>query len=396
MIAYLLMYARHMISLRCILTETEIGATRSMALPFGVIHAVVDATSVTVVYLAVPVHQLPMTAAFFLVVGYDVLAFASQALFGLVADRFGLARAAMLAGIVLVGLSILSLPESALFTLVLAGTGNALFHLGAGALVLCQAPARAAPSGVFVAPGALGLAAGIWMGRDGGLEAPWPLLPLVVAAFIVAWRNKAARDIAPMPKQIMGKARPGIIVLLMASIAIRAFVGIGGSHACPKTVLIQLGLPLAAFLGKALGGSIADRLGWLETSVGVLLLSMPLIVLGGTSPLMLLTGMTLFQMTMPVTLVAMSLALPHRPATAFGLTCLALIGGALPTFFPVGQTVFGPIPFALCIVVSAVAVGTGLFALNVPRPRDQAASCQMIGRAGRSASVNEQHHILKS
>lgn len=341
------------------------NAIRSMALLFGVVHAVIDAASVTVVYLTVPVHQLPMEAAFVLIVGYDVLAFASQAIFGIAVDRFQLARAAMLAGIGLVGMAIFFLPESVLLTLGLAGTGNALFHLGAGALILRQAPSRAAPSGFFVAPGVLGLAAGIWMGREGGLETPWGLLPLVLLAFFLAWRSTVAGYPVPMPESPLQRARPDVIILLMLSIAIRSFVGIGAISVCPKTIITQIGIPLAVFLGKALGGSLADRLGWLEVSVGALLLSLPLLVLGNTSPLLLFTGMTLFQMTMPVTLVAMSQALPDRQATAFGLACLALIAGALPTFFPDGQALFGPVPFAVCIVVSVLALGAGLHRLKV-------------------------------
>lgn len=345
--------------------KVDMSAIHSMALLFGVVHAVVDAASVTVVYLAVPVHQLSMEAAFVLIVGYDVLAFASQAIFGIAVDRFRLARAAMLAGIGLVGMAIFFLPESVPLTLGAAGSGNALFHLGAGALILRQAPARAAPSGFFVAPGVLGLAAGIWMGREGGLETPWPLLPLVLLAFFLAWRNTVAGQPLSKQERPLQGVRPDVIVLLMVSIAIRSFVGIGAISACPKTIITQIGIPLAVFFGKALGGFLADRLGWLETSVGALLLSLPLLVLGNTSPPLLFTGMTLFQMTMPVTLVAMGQALPDRQATAFGLTCLALIGGAFPTFFPDGQALFGPLPFAVCIVVSVMALGAGLRRLKI-------------------------------
>ena len=58
-------------------------------------------------------------------------------------------------------------PIAPLATMIVAGVGNALFHLGAGGLVLRSAGGRATPAGVFVAPGALGLGLGMWMGRTG-------------------------------------------------------------------------------------------------------------------------------------------------------------------------------------------------------------------------------------
>src|SRR5665648_840312 len=49
---------------------------------------------------------------------------------------------------------------------ILAGLGNAMFHLGAGAQVLRQGLSRAAPAGLLVAPGALGLALGVCSARS--------------------------------------------------------------------------------------------------------------------------------------------------------------------------------------------------------------------------------------
>jgi hypothetical protein len=48
--------------------------------------------------------------------------------------------------------------------------------------------------------------------------------------------------------------------------------------------------------------------------------------------------------------------MPKRPATAFGLPCLALIVGALPTFYVWGRHLYGSTTFLVAIAVSALAL----------------------------------------
>jgi len=147
-----------------------------------------------------------------------------------------------------------------------------------------------------------------------------------------------------------------ILLLLLFSVAIRSFVGFAGCYECPKLKTLLYGMPLAAFTGKALGGWISDRLGWKKTAVGALLISAPVIAFGNQVPEAMLAGMMLFQMTMPVTLVAAVRLLPNQPAFAFGLTCLALSAGALPTFFGLVKRLTDHYLIFVLIGVSAAAL----------------------------------------
>ena len=153
--------------------------------------------------------------------------------------------------------------------------------------------------------------------------------------------------------------------LLLLTVAIRSFVGGGGTHALPAVNWLAVGIPLAAFTGKLAGGVLADRYGWIRTSVGALLLSLPLLVIGKHEPWLVVIGLALFQTTMPVTLSALGLLFPGRPATAFGLSCLALVIGALFGFLPVGRQLYLDRVFVALIVVSAVGVGFALQLLAV-------------------------------
>ena len=109
---------------------------RRIPAAYGLVHAVVDTTTVSVVFAAIGLHSLSVPAAFRLVIAYDVLAFASQALLGVAADRLRAPRAFALAGVAIAALSLVALPVHAVAAMLLAGLGNALFHVGGGSLSL--------------------------------------------------------------------------------------------------------------------------------------------------------------------------------------------------------------------------------------------------------------------
>jgi len=71
-------------------------ATRGLPALYGIVHALVDLTCVTVVFRALPRHELVLQAGFYLVLGYDVIAFAGQAILGPLTDWVRAPKAAAL------------------------------------------------------------------------------------------------------------------------------------------------------------------------------------------------------------------------------------------------------------------------------------------------------------
>jgi FSR family fosmidomycin resistance protein-like MFS transporter len=338
---------------------------------YGVIHALVDAACVTAVVRASHGSTVGDMGAFWTVAGYDWLAFGLQFPLGLLVDRLRLARPSMIVGAAMAALVLAPGPIPPLATIIAAGVGNALFHLGAGGLVLRSAGGRAAPAGVFVAPGALGLGLGLWMGRT-GRGSTFPIyVALAFAVIALVTLDKPVAESRSPPSQLeAAPTRPTVfpwlilLMLLLASVAVRSFVGFGACFQCPGGLAVVIGLPAAGFLGKLVGGMVADRLGWLRVSVGALLLSLPLIAFSGGSLFLALPGVLLFQSTMAVTLVAVYALMPRWPATAFGLPCLALVAGAFPTFVPAGKQLFGRWTFVLLIAVSAAVLAVALRRLS--------------------------------
>jgi FSR family fosmidomycin resistance protein-like MFS transporter len=138
---------------------------------------------------------------------------------------------------------------------------------------------------------------------------------------------------------------------------------VGLAVVLPWKANITLAVVLVAmvFAGKAVGGLLADRFGWAKVAVGSLVIATPLLVLGPNVAAVAILGMFLFNFTMPITLTALSNLLPGRPGLSFGLTCLALLAGALPILK--GYTVFsGRWVILTASVIAIVAVYIGLTA----------------------------------
>lgn len=343
----------------------------SPALLLGVLHAVVDAATVTVMFRAT--GAVPLTAVVAWVLTYDLVAFGLQPLIGWVQDRWASPRTGMVAGLLLTGASIGCAhaadagTPAVVLAVVLAGLGNAAFHLGAGACVLRQGLNHATPAGLFVAPGALGLGVGVWYGGTPSAGPLWlVLLPVLLAVPLVV--RTEVPDLAAATTGLPRLAREaciGAMGLLLLSIGIRALVGGTAGRGYSGTWLL-VGVPVVAFAGKALGGVLADRYGWTRTSVTALVVAAPVLALTWPHPVVLLAGLLVFQLTMPVTLVAVVRLVPTRIATGFGLTCLALVLGALGPTTAWGYHLGHRPLLAGWVLLAAVAVWAGLSLAGAP------------------------------
>lgn len=325
---------------------------------YSAAHALVDAACAATLFAIIALGQDDAQTLFQLVIIYDIIAFSTQPVFGLLVDKFKVPAQAAAVGMLLVAASTLMMPVPVLAA-VTAGIGNALFHVGGGVVSLNLAPGKAALPGVFVAPGALGLTLGILLGKSGNFVA-WPFLAALIAAAVLVWL--LPRPEFPAPRSLPGNLRwfEAVILLLLVSVTIRSLVGQSLVLPWKSDTTLLIVLTLSVVLGKALGGVLADRFGWTRIAVGGLALSAPLLAFFPSVPGVLIAGMFLFNLSMPITLVGLVGMLPGQAGFAFGLTTLALILGALPTFTPLraytGQQVF----VFVTIVISLVALYAGL------------------------------------
>ena len=95
--------------------------------------------------------DLPM-----LILLYNTLAFSTQCLVGLAADRLKSDQIAASVSMLCIVLGY-ALPIPGWLRVGLIGLGNSVFHVAGGRMTLLQSDGKAWPLGVFVAPGAVGL-----------------------------------------------------------------------------------------------------------------------------------------------------------------------------------------------------------------------------------------------
>ena len=262
---------------------------------------------------------------------YNFCAFALQMPLGIWAD--GLDRNGLLAaaGCGLTAAAFLAPP--ALPAAVVAGVGNALFHLGGGIDVLNASGEKAAALGIFVSPGAVGLYVGTLWGGGAAVSALLPPAGLLLLGGAILWLARRTMGSlrsgnAPVDTEPVGGSWLPLVPLFLV-VALRSWMGLGQSF--PWKAAWGLPLVLALALGKAAGGFLMDAVGPRRAAGWSLGLAAALYLLSG-APLPGLLAVFLFNMTMPMTLWAAAQLLPGAKGFGFGLLTFALFVGYLPVY----------------------------------------------------------------
>jgi FSR family fosmidomycin resistance protein-like MFS transporter len=332
-----------------------------LPLVLGLMHGFIDAASAAVLYSESLRDRLSCDGHWWLVVVYNALAFGLQLPMGLLVDRLKMHRGAGGVGTALLLIAAATCEHHAFLPGVLAGLGNALFHVGAGAIVLLGSCGRATAAGIFVAPGALGLTLGIWLGVA-GFPHRWAMgLALLAGGLFLAWLPATPcvptcrAECGPLPNRAVL-----CVVLVVVAIALRSFSAAALTSSWGEPAVWALVMTLCAVAGKAMGGFVGDQLGWRRVAVTatvlVTLLSWPAFENRWTAA----AAMFLLQISMTTTLAAILVVLPNHPGTAFGIASLALLIGAMPGLR--GNVAPGDAPMLLLAAscASAVALFIGL------------------------------------
>lgn len=283
----------------------------------GILHLFVD-------YFAnFSIANLPFgdTYMVWLVLAYNILAFVTQPIIGYFVDKSH-PKNLVTFSIVMLAVGFLFVNVTAPFGIIFLGLSNSLFHVAAGKIIIERSRGRMAPLGVFVAPGAIGVALAWALPENDNLMA-WVFL-VAALAFTAYIFLPVKKPKEPFPSPVDHISAPAVAIIAIAVI-IRAFLG--------KYVTYGINIPLwvlyaglAAFGGKLAGGYLADRIGikWTVVISSVLGLAS----LFFTDNLVIsLIGMVSINLAMPITLGLIVRALPKYPSVAFGLAAMALVPG---------------------------------------------------------------------
>lgn len=283
---------------------------------------------------------------------YNFCAFALQMPFGLLADKFDRNGLAAALGCILVAAAYLSpLP---LLTAVVAGCGNALFHLGGGIDVLNTSEKRAWALGIFVSPGALGLFLGTLWGK--GATVPLWLGPagliLMAAVILLPYRSffgSLRSGNSPCDTTPVNGYAPLLPLFLV--VVLRSYMGMNQSFNWKGTGHWAVILTVALVLGKAAGGVLMDRWGARKISA-ITLAAAAALYLFSDAPIPGTLAVFLFNMTMPITLWAAAKVTPGCKGFAFGLLTFGLFIGYLPGWLGWPSILTSPAAYALVALVS--------------------------------------------
>ena len=278
---------------------------------------------------------------------YNVLAFMSQPLTGLLADRMthrhwlvlwsslllttAVACTSLLSVLVKgghVGMDDAVVEWLLILVAALLGIGNSLFHVWGGKQTVALMGNDLRALGVFVSTGAFGLAVGF-------VYCSWALLyviliALCLLAFFAIQDSKVER--ISVSSEDSGYSLNVVwlsLVLLMAVVMFRSYVGQDFSDAIVKTPTLVLVIGAVSMLGKMAGGWLAKGFGIVNSMVVVLLVVLAAMLFRQSGTAVLLVGIFAINCTMAVTLWLANVVLKGREGLAFGLLAAALIPGYL-------------------------------------------------------------------
>ena len=299
---------------------------------------------------------------------YDVVAFTLQLPVGIVLDKLDKNSYAALLSYALVGAGVLiSLLPIALLewlAVLLLAVGNALFHSAGGLIVLNISQKHAGPSGIFIATGAIGVFLGTQSAQIGRLQIAFSLLVLLflcaLITLVVQKVNKKYWNVHNVSFDISELSSNTLfaIALLTFVVALRSYAGMVMAFPWKSQTLLLVLSILGVFAGKALGGMVADRIGFRTTAIFSLIAAATLFAPSWEVPVMGLLGVFFFNFTMSITLASLANILPNAKGTAFGLASFSLAVGALPALL--GFRVEHPVMLSVISLVSALALGVGL------------------------------------
>ena len=340
---------------------------------FALCHFVVDFACVSTMLCAVSrvlgeSGQGSMEVVALSILLYDIVAFTLQLPIGIALDQLDKNSYAALLSYALVGAGVvLSLVPIALLewpAILLLAIGNALFHSAGGLSVLNISQKHAGPSGIFIATGAIGVFLGTQSAQMGRLQIAFSLLVLLflcaLITLVVQKVNKKYWNVHNVSYDIPRLSSNTLLAIALLSlvVALRSYVGMVMAFPWKSEMLLLALSVLGVFAGKALGGMVADRIGFRTTAIFSLIAAATLFVPSWEMPLMGLLAVFFFNFTMAITLASLANILHEAKGTAFGLASFSLAVGALPAL--VGFRIEHPVMLSGISLVSALALGVGL------------------------------------
>jgi MFS transporter, FSR family, fosmidomycin resistance protein len=287
---------------------------------------------------------------------YNFLAFVLQLPIGWINDRNNIPKSTAIVGLLLVALSFFTQNFTSVGIL-LIGIGNAMFHVGGGSLVLSLKNRKATFSGIFVAPGGIGLALGSFLSTS-NIKVDSLIFPIILFITAICLLLIKVPDYTFSQEINIEHKYSNVIILVMLiliPIIARSLIGLSIEFPWKYNHNILL-ITLSIAIGKIFGGFLADKFGLIKIGVGSLLISAIMLAFFKDYPLTGIIGIMILNFSMPVTLIAINEIIPGMMGLTFGLTTTAIFIGAIPAIIRFNYWVQNDIVIFACILFSAISL----------------------------------------
>lgn len=335
---------------------------KKIVLTYSTIHFIVDLACAILVTNFISQKIGGNISLFIVVIVYNFFAFAMQLPIGIIADKVNKNVICSAIGCLLVAIAF-GFSNFGIIACVLAGIGNAMFHVGGGIDVLNISNKKATLSGLFVSTGAIGIFLGGKSGSIGFNKYYIIVIALILSAILLLWLYKQIKEKVGNEKVIIPKINPNeliAIICLIITVCIRGYVGLILAFEWKSNFILALISILAVVLGKMIGGIIGDRIGFTKISLISLIISAICFLFAFNNSILGIFAILFFNMTMPITLTALSNILFYNKGMAFGLLTFALFIGAIPVFFGFTQVIFTPVALFITTMVSMIVLYIGI------------------------------------
>ena len=331
---------------------------------YSIIHCIVDmACAMLIAGIVTPIlgENYSLIIAIFL---YNLFAFAFQLPFGIFADKINKNALVSAIGCVFVIIAY-CMSSVGVLACIIAGIGNALFHVGGGIDVLNIANKKATLPGIYVSTGAMGLYIGAKSTYLGMYRFYIIEIILAISAIVLVWLYKQVKEKYKInneePKiEELSKKEQIVMYCVLITICVRGYLGLILNFEWKSNFIIGLIVVLAVVFGKMLGGIIGDRVGWKKTGALSLIASAFFFIFSFNNMICGVIAVLLFNMTMPITLTALSNIFYKNKGMAFGMTTIALFIGAVPVLLGYKDFLFDMWSLFGVTIISAVVLYFGL------------------------------------
>ncbi|MBR3134494.1 MAG: hypothetical protein IKG56_03440 [Clostridia bacterium] len=339
---------------------------KSIVAIYSIIHFVVDLSCAVLITNMISHKTGQDLNVFIAIIIYNFFAFAVQLPVGIIADKANKNAICSAIGCLLVAVAY-GFANYEILACLIAGLGNSLFHVGGGIDVLNISDKKATLSGIFVSTGAMGIFLGQKSGSIGAEKNYLLIVLLIISALLLIQLYLKVRDRVNNEEVIIPTINKKMLIAIMClivTVVIRSYVGLILAFEWKSSFILALISIFVVVLGKMLGGVIGDRIGFIKTSLFSLISSAVLFLFAFNNSILGVIAILLFNMTMPITLTALSNLLSNNKGMAFGLLTLALFIGAIPVFFGYTKMIFTPLGLFGITIVSAFILYGGIRIYN--------------------------------